>query len=403
MLSNQIKLFKNRAFALFTLSCGLAMFGNGLTYIIMVWTLMRFSPSVTSTALLMTCFWLPNVLLGPFFGVIADRANRKKLLILVNGLRALCLFGFAFLAASALNALAVYLLALIIGTLLSIYIPLAMTFVRELVSKKDLLYSNATVDIAYEFGAVLGMGGAGVILATTSSVWCFIINGCCYLVAMVLVFGIAYRRERDEEDCRESLLQEFIQGGRYILAHPPILLIYMVQGLFFVCIMTAPVLLAPFATTVLHSNVSQFGWLESMLSVGIVIGGVVSPWLANRFLIQRVILFQIGLAIVAFYLFSHSEQIRSAEFFHFLIGFSFSAWALLTTLAQQLTALAYQGRVQSLFNSVSGVVIVLFYYILAHLKHAPIISLYWGEMILLIIAGLLMQYSVMLARRSTPH
>ncbi|QRN04187.1 MFS transporter [Legionella sp. MW5194] len=387
MVSNQFYLFRNRSFSLFTASCMMAMFGNGLTYIIMVWTLMHFSASVVSTALLMTCFWLPNVLLGPFFGVIADRYNRKFLLLLANGLRAACLFGFGFLAQNHMTAFSIYVLAAVIGSLLAVYIPVAMTFVREIVDKKDLLYGNATVDIAYEIGAVLGMGGAGLILAMTSSSACFIINGICYLLAMLLLFGIQYRRNQDEHDNRDSLFTQFVEGGRYVLANTPLLLIYLVQGLFFVCMMTAPVLLAPYAKGILHSNVTQFGWLEALFSLGIIVGGCISPWLATRFSIPRIILVQVVLGTVSFYLFSHTQNTHWAIFYHFLIGYSFSAWALLTTLAQEMTALEFQGRVQSLFNSVSGVVIILFYYLLAQWKNIPVNQLYFGEMGLLLAAG----------------
>lgn len=357
---------------------------------------MRFSASVVSTALLMTCFWLPNVVIGPFFGVIADRYNRKFLLLLANGLRAACLFGFAWLAENHMTAFSIYALATLMGTLLAIYIPVAMTFVREIVAEKDLLYGNAMVDIAYEIGAVLGMGGAGLILALTSSRACFIINGVCYLLTMLLVMGIHYRHPADHAEVRDSLLTQFTEGGRYILANTPLLFIYLVQGLFFVCMMTAPVLLAPYAKAMLHSDVMQFGWLEAMFSMGIIVGGLISPWLATQWPIPRIILMQVILGTTAFYLFSHTQSPQWAIFYHFLIGYSFSAWALLTTLAQEMTALEFQGRVQSLFNSVSGVVIILFYYLLAQWRDRPVNQLYFGEMGLLLVAGgvlLLMGFS----------
>ncbi|ARG99880.1 MFS transporter [Legionella micdadei] len=389
MFSKQYYLFRNAAFRHFTLSCALAMFGNGLTYVIMVWALMRFDASVVSTAILMACFWLPNVLFGPFLGVVADRCNRKFLLLFTNGLRAVCLFGFAIIAYhNQISPLAIYFLATLLGTLLAAYIPVAMTFVREIVdTEDDLLYANAMIDTAYEIGAVLGMGGAGLILAGTSFATCFIINAFTYLLATALIWRISYRSVRQKKEVREPFFHQFIQGGRYIIERVPVLLIYLIQGLFFICYMTAPVLLAPFAKSVLHSSVAQFGWLEAMLSAGIVVGGFLSPWLADRFSLIRVIFAQVIIGIIAFYLFSHTQDVLWAIFYHFFIGFAFSSWALLTTLAQEITELDYQGRVQSLFNSVSGTVIIVFYYVLAQWKNAPVTQLYLGEICLLLIAG----------------
>lgn len=370
------------------------MFGNGLTYIIMVWALMRFDTSVVSTSILMACFWLPNVLLGPFFGVLADRWNRKNLLLIANGSRALVLFGFAYLANNHITPTAIYILATLIGTLLAVYIPVAMSFVRELVSEDDLLSGNAMVDIAYELGAVAGMGGAGFILATASFAGCFAINAVCYVVATLLLFGIPFVKKVNKEEIRPSFFTQFIEGGRYILARRRLLLLYVTQGLFFVCYMTAPVLLAPYAKTVLNSNVTQFGWLEAMLSLGIILGGFFNPWLASAFSMFKVIVVEILAGILGFYLFSHTTNIHLAIFYHFLIGLSFSSWALLTTLAQEMTALDYQGRVQSLFNSLSGVVIVMFYYLLAKWKDIPVQKLYSGEIALLLVALILLGLAI---------
>lgn len=389
MIIQQWQFLKNAAFRNFLLSCMLAMFGNGLTYIVMVWALMQFDGSVVSTAILMACFWLPNVLFGPFFGVLADRCNRKHLLLITVGLRGVCLFGFAFIAYhNYISALAIYSLAAVIGTLLAAYIPVAMAFVRELIdAEENLLYANALIDNAYEMGAVLGMGCAGLILAWTSFATCFAINAACYFLATFFIILISYHGNKKTSNEKESFFMQFIQGGRYVIRRLPVLLVYLVQGLFFICYMTAPVLLAPFAKSVLHSNVSQFGWLEGMLSAGIIIGGFLSPWLATVFSLWRVIFAQVLLGIVSFYLFSHTESASWAIFYHFFIGFSFSSWALLTTLAQELTDIDYQGRVQSLFNSMSGAVIIIFYYVLARWKDIPLQKLYSAEIVLLLVAG----------------
>lgn len=382
------QLLHNRSLNRFTLSCLLTMFGNGLTYIIMVWMLMRIDASVTSIAILMTCYWLPNVLFGPLFGVFADRYSGKNLLRSVNGLRAVVVLAFAWYFQTNLSVQSIYALAAITGILQTIYLSTVMTFVRELVDESDLIYANSLVDIAYEIGYILGTGSAGLIMSFLAIPTCFAIDGACYLIAFALLHVKSQPKSNNLKN--HSFLEQLKQGCNYITSRPALLLIYLVQTLFFISYMTAPVLLAPYATLVLHANIAQFGLLEAILSIGIIFGSLLSPWLASLYSLTRLIMVYIFIGIIAFCFFSHTTNLNWAIFYHFLLGYSFSAWALITTLLQEMTDLKYQGRVQSLFNSVSGILIIIFYYMFTRWKNWPISTLYSGEVILLIIAAVIM-------------
>ena len=400
-LKKRLELFSNRSFSLYVASCALAMYGNGLTYIIMTWVLMRYQSSVSAVAILMTCFWLPNILLGPIMGVFADRINRKTLLVIANGVRFTVLLVFSLGLSTSLNAKLIYGLAFITGTILSFYIPAAMSLVREIVPKSKLLYANATVDIAYELGAVIGMGSAGFVLALTSIEICFLINALCYGLATILMMLVKHRSTIKLKK-QTTIIRDFILGWRYVARKLPLLLIYTVQMLFFVSYMTSPVLLAPFAKTVLHTTVGQFGWIEAAMSLGAVLGGVISPYFVEKYGFSRVMLVETLLAVASFILFSHNSIIAFSVLLYFFIGFSFSAWPLLITFAQDMTSLAYQGRVQSLFNSLSGMMILFFYLVLGKADHVlAVTQLYWGEVILMSIGGiiiLLLAYNI-----STEH
>ena len=386
MFALQKQLLSQNNFRNFVLSCVLAMFGNGLTYISMIWVLLQIENTVASTAMLMTAFWLPNVILGPFAGTLVDRFDRRKLLIVCNCIRGIILCLFSLLLMMHFSAVLIYILAAFSGMVLAFYVPAAISFVREVVEEPQLLAANAIIDIGYELGAVLGMGVAGLLLAVFSASGCFLINGFCYLLASVLVYFAPTTYKIKCSSHQESLKLQFIAGARYIARRRTLMLMYVLQGIFFVSYMTAPVLLAPFAKSVLHADVLHFGILEAVLSIGIVAGGVLTPWFVNKFGAQNIILWQIIVGLTGFFGFSHSVLFQWAVLFHLLIGISFSMWALLTTMAQEMTALSYQGRVQSIFNSFSGAVILIFYYMLGHMQRYRIESLYNIQIVLYVLA-----------------
>ena len=391
----RLQLFFLQPFRWYVIACAFAMFGNGLTYVVMTWLLLNHQNSVSAIAILMTCFWLPGVILGPFLGVLADRWDRKKLLIFANASRALILLGFWYLLHGLPSVWMIYLLAVVSGSILSLHIPAAMALVRELVSKDQLLYANATVDIAYEVGAVAGMGCAGLIIALSSTKTTFMINALCYVVATISLLLMRHEgQKRKLKKSRHGFVIQFISGWRYLSRRKSLLMLYTIQMLFFICYMTAPILLAPYAKSVLHTDVGQFGMIEASLSVGLVLGGCFSPYLAEKYGVMQILIIESLLCALYFYLFSQTQSLILAELLYFMIGFCFSAWALIITFAQDLTDINYQGRVQSLFSSLSGAVIIAFYYLLSTAGDLIRLDrLYWCEVILMLISlGLLLYY-----------
>ncbi len=389
----RLQLFKNRSFSWYLASCSLAMFGNGLTYIAMTWTLLKGHHNITAISVLMACFWLPNILLSPFLGVIVDKYPRKQLLLLCFIGRGLILLIFWLLTLHTLSNQAIYLLSFLSGSILSVIIPSSLTLIREVVPQDKLLYANATVDTAYELGAIIGMGSSGLIIALVGINNTFLINGLCFLCASLGLWQVKVHHPSASQ-LNEAFFESLKSGMQYLLARRNLVIIYSIQMLFFVCYMTAPILLAPYAKQILHTNALQFGSIEAAMSVGAVIGGILSPYFCEKFGFKRIAAFEALLCGISFFMFSHNHILLKAILWYFFIGFSFSCWPLLITHAQDLTDIEYQGRVQSLFNSVSGILILFFYLILGQFGEFFSLSLlYWLEIIFMAL-GLVLLYTL---------
>lgn len=385
-LQQRLELFSNKSFLWYVVSCATAMFGNGLTYVAMTWVLTNQPHQVTHIALLMIFFWLPGILIGPLAGVFIDRYSRKHILAFCNMSRVIMLFVFWLLLHEQPSPLALYVLACCSGIILSIYIPTALTLVREIVMPDKLLYANATVDMAYEIGAVVGMGFAGLIISLTSVKTTFLINALCFLSATLALTQVKNNHTSNNVK-EEPAWTAFKLGTRYLLQNPFLLAIYLIQMLFFVSYMTAPILLAPFAKLVLHTTITEFGFIEGAMSVGIILGGVLTPYLCQRFGFFKTMLGQASTCCLSFLYFGHNHNIAHAILCYWVIGFCFSAWPLLITHAQEKTDFTYQGRVQSLFNSLAGTVILSVYLGLATVgDNYAKADLYWFEVGLMALA-----------------
>ena len=88
-------LLKRRSFFLYVLGFLFAAIGNGLGYIATSWIVVSHGGGVTAVAILMACFWGPNVILGPFLGVLADRLSRQWMMIISDFIRAVVYIAFS--------------------------------------------------------------------------------------------------------------------------------------------------------------------------------------------------------------------------------------------------------------------------------------------------------------------
>jgi len=391
----RLLLFKNLGFSSYIASCILATIGGGFTYVALTWTVVSLHASVYAVAIMMLMFWLPGVLFGPFIGVMIDRVSRKTLLGFSNATRAIALVLLGFLVMRIHSLALLYCFSFIFGFFFSVYLPAAMTFVREVVPEDQLLYGNATIDMAYEVGNVIGMGMAGAVIAMTSLSLAYFINAICLLTAAVIMFAIPKRHiaaMKSENKKVKDFFKDLNAGLRYLKENRSLCLVYTIQLMLTVLFMSAPVLLAPFAKQVLHLQVDQFGHIEAALSVGVILGGLILPWIALRLSLFNTLIVSITILGIGFVLFGYNHDYAMAEGLYFVIGIALASWPLILTKTQEMTAMEFQGRVMATFNSLMGLCILLMYgFVSVCSRIVSIRHLYWVEFGIAVIAiGLLM-------------
>ncbi|EKD92179.1 MAG: macrolide-efflux protein [uncultured bacterium] len=338
----------------------------------------------------MACFWGPNIILGPFMGVLADRISRKWIMIFSNFIRAIIFIIFSIYLTEHFSITVVYIMMLCVGASFSAFFSSVMAFMRELVPQQDLMYANSMIDMTYETGNLIGMGSAGLLIAWTSAETAIFINGVAFLIATITMLIIpkkelCYGGEINTK--KIQLMDDFQDGLVYLWKRKKLVSIYLIQLLIFITYLTTPLLLVPFSKDILHATVGQFGMIEAFASIGIVVGGVFMPWIAEKMGLMRTILFFCIILTITFAIFGYNRSINFATLLYFIIGFSGAVWPLIITKAQSLTDIDFQGRVQSTFNSVSGVMMMLFYFSIGALgKNFDVSHLYFVEVGITVLA-----------------
>lgn len=189
-------------------------------------------------------------------------------------------------------------------------------------------------------------------------------------------------------------MNDFLGGLQYLRGNKTLSLIYVIQLLILSSVMVTPVLIAPFAKNILHANSVEFSLIEAALSLGIIVGGFCLPLLVRIFGFAKSLFYLIVGLVIFYILFAFNSWLSTSIILYFAIGFVLSSWPLIVTKAQDLTSFAFQGRVQSVFSSVSSMLVLVTYLFVALGAHFIGVQLLYLFPALLALAALYMVWKL---------
>jgi MFS family permease len=228
--------------------------------------------------------FLPMLLFGAWGGLVADRVDKRRLLIATQssaGLLALALGLLVQLGhgpAGIATLWEVYLLALLLGVVNLFDNPARQSFVIEMVGKDDLPNAVSLNSIVMNGARVMGPALAGGLIATVGIAICFQVNAASY-IAVIVALAMMRRRELRPAQRVERAKGQLRQGLRYAWGNPrlrePLILVFVVGLLAY----NFNVILPLFARDTFHGGAATFSALTSLMAGGAVVGGLV---VANR-------------------------------------------------------------------------------------------------------------------------
>ncbi|MDO8489148.1 MAG: MFS transporter, partial [Candidatus Omnitrophota bacterium] len=292
---------------------------------------------------------IPMFVLSLFGGVLADRVNKRNILIFTQGVFMLLAFLLAILTQFKLiTPWQIMSIALLNGVIMAFDAPARQSIVVELVGKKHLFNAITLNSVAFNSSRIMGPAIAGVLISIIGMSGCFYLNGISFLAVIVALFCIKFGKSTAPnknsafKDLKEGLI--FIRGNRLVLALVSMVAAVSLFGVSYVILM--PV----FANNVLHTGVKGLGVLMTSIGVGALIGSLGLASLGDfkykgRLLIGSVFLFSISL--IAFAL---SKNYAWSIFTLIFVGCSsFIPVALINTLLQINVPDEFRGRVMGLF------------------------------------------------------
>ncbi len=267
------------------------------------WLVLVLTHSATDIGWVVALQTLPVLLLGPYGGVIADRVDKRKFMIVLQvfmGLQAatLALLSLTHHASFA----AVCVLAVVLGLNNSFENPSRQAFIMEMVGPKNLRNAVSLNSTMNNVARAVGPAAAGLLIATVGEGWCFAINALSFVAVVGSLLAMDEGRLVPAERTARAKGQ-LLEGFRYVRRSPqlalPLLMMALVGTLAYEFQVTLPVM----AQRVFHGNSAIYGYMTAAMGIGAVLGGLVTAARGKtglRALINASLIFGITIAFAAF-------------------------------------------------------------------------------------------------------
>ncbi len=279
-LHSMVRAFRHRNFRLYFGGQSVSLIGTWIQQIALGWTIYELTHSSWLLGLVSFAGQLPLFVLTPFAGVLVDRWDRHRTLIITQSLSMLQALALALVVSThTLRVWNLVALNVLAGVILAIDLPARQAFIAEMVgSGRDLPNAVALNSFVINGGRMLGPAIAGLLLTIVSPAVCFFVNAISYL-PVVGALGAMRLEKREPSPPQSTPLQELVEGVRYAAGFPPIWAILLLVALVSLLGLPYAVLMPIFAAEILHGDAHTLGLLMTAPGIGALLGTV---YLASR-------------------------------------------------------------------------------------------------------------------------
>jgi MFS family permease len=293
----------------------------------------------------------PVLVFGVWGGVIADRVDKRRLMMTTQSITVvLCAILAALTLFGVVTVWQVWGVALLLGLVAVVEGPARSAFVNEMVGHRRLRNAISLNASIFHLGGLLGPALSGILIVVVGSGWSIGVNAVA-AVLVVVNLGCMRVRELLPSPRAQRSKGQIREGLKYVMSKPTIFWPMVMLAFVSTFGMTLPVLLVSFADTVYKSGAAGYGLYSSAAAVGALSGAVLST---RRLTVRlRTIMFAAGLFGLALILAGTATWEPLFIVFLASIGLSRLLFATGAESTVQLsTNRAIRGRVMSLYSMV---------------------------------------------------
>jgi len=341
----------------------ISMLGSGMNSAAVAWYILQATHSEMALGMFAVLQTIPAMLMLPFTGVIIDREDRRRLVMMLDAARALIIVTVAILVfRGKVRVWELYLMNTLVAAGFWMFWPTITALIQELTPGEEFVHANTFLLAGVQGGWLIAGSIVGFVYNHIGLGGVLLVDFSTYLVSFLCYFAVRRGHHvvprpaelRADILAAESALERFgremREGFQFLRGNPRLILLGTSWALFLGAMLTGVVVTPPLSDHVFHAGAVGYGWLNAGWGTGAFLSALYAPLLINLLGSHRAIAISMGLLAICMTVAPLSPLLAIAVLTYGLMGSArgVSGVAMNTGLMEQVPP-HFMGRVQNTF------------------------------------------------------
>ena len=341
----------------------ISMLGSGMNTAAVAWFILQATHSEMALGTLTVLQTIPAMLMLPFTGVIIDREDRRRLVMMLDAARAIVILVVAILAyLGKVHVWQLYLMNTLVAAGFWMFWPTITALIQELTPEGQFVQANTFLLAGIQGGWLIAGSMVGFVYNHIGLGGVLLIDFGTYVASFLCYFAVrkGHHVVPRPAELRADILaaesqferfrRELREGIHFLRDHHTVVLLGISWALFLGAMMTGGVVTAPLSDRIFHAGAVGYGWLNAGWGVGAFLSALYAPQVIARLGARRSIAISMALLAVCMTTSPFSRVLAIAVLLYGLMGSArgISGVAMNTGLMEQVPS-HFMGRVQNTF------------------------------------------------------
>lgn len=340
-----------------------SMLGSGMNSAAIAWYILQATHSEVALGTFAVLQTLPAMLMLPFTGVIIDREDRRRLVMMLDAARAVIILAVSLLAfAHRVKVWELYVMNTLVAAGFWMFWPTITALIQELTPGEEFVHANTFLLAGIQGGWLIAGSIVGFVYNHIGLGGVLLIDFSTYLFSFLCYFAVRRGRHvvprpaeiHSDLIAADTALQRFWRemrdGIHFLRGNRPLVLLGLSWALFLGAMMTGVVVTPPLSDKIFHAGAVGYGWLNAGWGIGAFLSALYAPWCIANLGVRRSIGISMGLLAICMMLAPLAPVLAIAVLAYAVMGSGrgVSGVAMNTSIMEQVPH-HFMGRVQNTF------------------------------------------------------